>query len=197
MPLDEKRLCVVLGDASGKGIRGERLMARAQAVVQAEARPADSPARWLARVNRRVYDGSLPDQLVTLFCAILSASGRDIRYVNAGHPQALLFSGERVQVLRATGPPLGVFEDSRYDEQVVVPEPGDLLVIYSDGITEAQTSCDDFFGEDRVRAVIRRLRHRSASAIAQALCDEACRFERDSPDGGDDKAVVVARVTGR
>ena len=190
------RLGVVLGDASGKGIPGALLMAKAQAIVRAEAASGRTPADIVGRVNALIHGDIAHDQFVTLFYVVLSAHSREIRYGNAGHPRALLVRSDGVQHLPATGPPLGVFADAGYDEETAPVTPGDILVMYSDGVTEAQTAGDDFFNEAGVLDVVDRDRDRPAPEIARALCEAAERFERGNPDGGDDKAVVVVRVTG-
>ena len=191
------RLGVVLGDASGKHIPGALLMAKAQAIVRAEVasgRPAGD-GDMVGRVNALIYRDIAHDQFVTLFYVVLSARGREIRYVNAGHPRALLIHSEGVQHLPATGPPLGVLADACYDEGTATATPGDILVIYSDGVTEAHTAEDDFFNESGILEMVDRDRDHPAAEIARALCEGAERFERGNPDGGDDKAVVVVRVT--
>lgn len=169
-------------------------MTSAREVVRAEATP-DDLAAWMTRANSRVFRHSAKDQFVTLFCAVLAPTHRDIPFVSAGHPQAFLFGPSGVRSLRATGPPLGVFEQTRYQTETVQPTPGDLLVVYSDGITEAHTPRDAFFGEHGIREVVERLSHRPPAVIAEGLCDAARRFEVNNADEADDKAVVVVRVT--
>ncbi len=194
--LRDGRLGVVLGDASGKGIPGALLMAKAQAIVRGEAISGRTAADIVGRVNASIHSASAHAQFVTLFYVVLSAHGREIHYVNAGHPRALLIHSEGVQHLPATGPPLGVFADTSYDEGTATATAGDILVMYSDGVTEAQTAEDDFFDEAGILEVVDRYRDHSALEIALGLCESAERFERGNPDGGDDKAVVVVRVTG-
>ena len=194
--LSPEEVGVVLGDASGKGIPGALLMARAQAVVRAEAATAGAASDVVRRVNASIHNENVRDQFVTLFYLVLSAHSRQICYVNAGHPRALLVGSDGVRHLPATGPPLGVFADAEYDEATVTVEPGHILVVYSDGVTEAQTAGNDYFDEAGMRKVVDANHDRPAAEIARALCDAAERFERSNPDGGDDKAVVIARVTG-
>ena len=193
--LSQGRVGVVLGDASGKGIPGALLMATTQGVVRAEAASEGAVGDVIGRVNGLVYRGNAPDQFVTLLYLVLSAHDREIRYVNAGHPGALLIRAGGVQFLPATGPPLGVFADASYDEETVTAECGDILVVYSDGVTEAQTARDDYFDEAGIRDVVDDHRDGSSPSIARAICEAAERFEAGNPDEGDDKAVIVARVT--
>jgi serine phosphatase RsbU (regulator of sigma subunit) len=106
------RTGVVLGDASGKGIPGALLMAKAQAIVRAEAASMGTAAEVVTRVNAAIHGDIARDQFVTLFYAVLPAHGREIRYVNAGHPRALLVRRDGIEPLPSTGPPLGVFADA-------------------------------------------------------------------------------------
>ena len=193
--LSNGRIGLVLGDASGKGIPGALMMASAQGIVRAEAVSERAAGEVIGRVNGLVYRGNAPDQFVTLLYVVLSARDREIRYVNAGHPRALLIRSGGVQLLPATGPPLGVFADARYDQETATAESGDILVLYSDGVTEAQTAQDDYFDEAGIRDVVDGHRDCSPSTIARAICEAAERFEASNPDGGDDKAVIVARIT--
>jgi len=194
LDVGDGRLGVVLGDASGKGIPGALLMAKAQAIVRGEAASRRTAAEIASRVNASIHRGSAQAQFVTLLYVVLSTNGREIRYVNAGHPRALLIHSEGVSHLPATGPPLGVFADAKYAEETVPATPGDILVLYSDGVTEAHTAEVNFFNEAGILAVVDRDRDRSAPEMARELCEAAARFERGNPDGGDDKAVVVVRV---
>ena len=195
LELSHGRVGLVLGDASGKGIPGALLMASTQGIVRAEAVSERAAGEVIGRVNGLVYRGNAPDQFVTLLYVVLSARDREIRYVNAGHPRALLIRSRGVQLLPATGPPLGVFADARYDEEAATAGSGDILVLYSDGVTEAQTAQDDYFDEAGIRDVVHEHRDCSPSTIARAICEAAERFEASNPDGGDDKAVIVARIT--
>ena len=192
--LPEGQVGVALGDASGKGIPGALLMAKTQGLLRAEIDSAGAPRDVISRVSALVHRDNARDQFVTLFYAVLAPDNRRVRYVNAGHPRGLLFGADGVGALPATGPPLGVFADTRYDEAVVSIAPGDLLVIYSDGVTEAQTARDEFFDEAGIRNVVDRNRSQGAAEIARAVCHTAERFERGNPDEGDDKAVVVVRA---
>ena len=193
--LSQGRVGVVLGDASGKGIPGALLMAAAQGIVRAEAVSERAAGEVIGRVNGLLYRGNARDLFVTLFYVVLSAHDREIRYVNAGHPGALLIRSGEVQLLPATGPPLGVFADARYDEETAAAESGDILVVYSDGVTEAQTAQDAYFDQAGICDVVDDHRDCSPSTIARAICEAAERFEASNPDGGDDKAVIVARIT--
>ena len=192
--LPEGQLGVALGDASGKGIPGALLMAKTQGLLRAKADSAGAAAALVSSVSALVHRDKARDQFVTLFYAVLAADDRGMRYVNAGHPRGLLFGAGGIRPLPATGPPLGVFADTDYEEAVVSFAPGDLLVIYSDGVTEAQTASDEFFDEAGIRAVVERHRDLAAAPLARAICEAAERFERDNLDDGDDKAVVVVRA---
>jgi serine phosphatase RsbU (regulator of sigma subunit) len=195
--LSPGRVGLVLGDASGKGIPGALLMSQARAVIRsAVLTAAGSATHAITVVNQAIHRDGVRDQFVTLFYAVLEESCSEVGYVNAGHPRALLFRSIDLQTLPATGPPLGVLADERYEAAVATIAPGDILVIYSDGVTEAQTAQNNFFGEIGIRRVVDRHRDRSASDIANALCEAAERFEHSNPDGGDDKAALVVRVTG-
>ena len=184
-----------MGDASGKGAAGALLMTNTLGVLQDESEPDGTARHYITRVNERLHATQARDQFVTVFYAVLSPHSRKLTYVNAGHPRALLVCPSGFQTLAATGPPIGVFPDTQYDQGSITAEAGDTLVVYSDGVTEAQSSGGEYFGEAGLRALLERCLDYPAPRLARAVCEEAERFERDNPDGGDDKVVVVARIT--
>ena len=191
------RLAVVLGDASGRGIPGALLMARTREMLRAVVEIEVEPTMFIPQLNQLLCRHSRPDQLVTLFCGIVTANADQLCYVSAGHPRALLVHPNSIETLPSTGCPLGVFADAAYDDARTALAADDLLVIYSDGIIEAQDADGRFFDEEGLRRIVRRDRARPTDEIARRVCDAAERFEAKNLDPTDDKTVVVVRVHGR
>ena len=196
IPGPSRQLAVAVGDASGKGIPGALLMAKAQGLLRAETSQEGASDDVFRRVNRLLCHDAVQNRFVTLFCALLADNSREIRFVNAGHPRALLIQQGGIQTLSASGPPLGLFPDATYQEQRVTVNRDDLLVIYSDGITEAQSANDAFFDETGILDIVSRHPDSEPIELAQAICAAAEAFERDNQSAGDDKTVVVVQVGG-
>ena len=191
--LPRDRVAVAVGDASGKGIPGAILMAETQGVLRAEAATCATPIELVRTLNRALLHDQDQDRFVTLFYGVLAIPTGRFTFVNAGHPRALLLDGATESALVSTGPPLRLFADAAWEERTVTLGAGARLVIYSDGVTEAQNDSDLFFDVEGVRAVMTEHRSCTAAELAKHICHAAERFERGNPDPGDDKTVVVVR----
>ena len=191
------RIAVALGDASGKGIPGAILMAETQGVLRAEAAQCARPVDLVRTLNRALLHDRNQDRFVTLFYAVLTMPTGEFTFVNAGHPRALLLQDGEESTLASTGPPLRLFAHSEWEEQTVTLGAGARLVIYSDGVTEAQADADCFFDLAGVRDVLAQHPHCTADELARRICYAAEQFELGSTDPGDDKTVVVLRGLGR
>jgi sigma-B regulation protein RsbU (phosphoserine phosphatase) len=191
--LPPDRVAVAVGDASGKGIPGAILMAETQGVLRAEAATCATPVELVRTLNRALLHDQDQDRFVTLFYGVLAVPTGRFTFVNAGHPRALLLDGATESALVSTGPPLRLFADAAWDEQTVTLGAGARLVIYSDGVTEAQNNSELFFDLGGVRAVMSEHLDCPAVELAKHICHAAERFERGNPDPGDDKTVVVVR----
>ena len=190
------RVALALGDASGKGIPGAILMAETQGVLRAEAAGCATPLELVQTLNRALLHDRSQDRFVTLFYGVLEARTGEFTFVNAGHPRAVLEDGDTESTLRSTGPPLRLFADAAWEERTVLLRAGARLVVYSDGVTEAQDENERFFDLEGVQAVMAEHPDCPAAELAKHICHAAERFERDNPDPGDDKTVVVIRATG-
>ncbi len=192
--LPPDRVAIAVGDASGKGIPGAILMAETQGVLRAEAAMCATPVELVRTLNRALLHDQDQDRFVTLFYGVLAASTGEFTFVNAGHPRALLRHGATESTLLSTGPPLRLFAGAAWEEHTVKLGAGARLVIYSDGVTEAQNETDRFFDLAGVRAAMAEHGDCPAAELAKHICHAAEKFEHGNPDPGDDKTVVVIRA---
>jgi serine phosphatase RsbU (regulator of sigma subunit) len=195
VPFGAGRLAVALGDVSGKGVPAALLMSHLQASLHAEIATCDGPKDVLRAMDTLLYRATEPGRYATFFLACIEADGGGLSFCNAGHNPGLLLRAGAVQPLEATGVPLGMFEASAYAEQQHRFEPGDVLVLYSDGITEASWK-GEFYGDDRLLAVVQRATVRAATAeqIGQTILDDVRRFAHGNLQGDDVTLVVVRRT---
>jgi len=193
LTLGEQRLGLIIGDTSGKGIGAALLMANLQANVRSQSAVAlDHPQRFLQSVNQLFYENTTDSAYATLFLAEYNDRRRSFRYVNCGHYSPLLLRADSVvERLPPTSTVLGLFRewDCAVEERQL--HPGDLLALYTDGVTEAFNDDGEEFGEQRLIQILRRHGERSCEAIIAAIVDEVRRF---SPgEQHDDITLIVAK----
>lgn len=163
--------CIALGDISGKGISAALLMASLHSAVRAFSLGEEdvaSPARLLDLLNRHLFRSTTPEKYATLFIAFYDAATRRLTYANGGHlPPLILAADGRVQRLEVGGSVVGLLDGLVYGEATIKLEPGDLLVAYSDGLTEPERETVEF-GEDRLLAFLLEHRGDPLPAITEA-----------------------------
>jgi len=191
--LEGARVALCVADVTGKGMPAALLMSNLQASVKALAPAAGSPAALCERLNRALGGQLAPGRFITFFYGEADAAARVLRYANAGHnPPLLLRADGRAEWLDAGGPLLGVVADANYAEAVVPLGDGDLLVLYTDGVTEAQAPSGELFGEARLLEAVRGAAGRGPDEVQRALLAAAGAF----CDGvfADDATVLVLAV---
>jgi len=193
LDIAEDTLGFVLGDVSGKGVPAALLMANLQASFRNQApgallRPSDA----LQAINRHFYESTAAERFATLFFGIYDDRSRRLRYVNCGHVAPLLLRASgQLERLEATATMLGAFPVWRSGERQGFLAPGDILVAYSDGVTEAGIDSEEEFGEDRLASVLRRHATATAASLAENIVDAVTRF--GGINRSDDVTVVAVR----
>lgn len=188
------RYLIALGDVSGKGTGAALLMSSLHAAVHAQTTTRLSGCEVVSEINQYIYDNTPPNKYVTFFYSELDARTHQLTYINAGHNSPLLVrtSGE-VTRLDVGGFPVGITPDCEYREGWVQMEPGDVLVIYSDGVTESQNEEGDEFDEARLIEVVRRHRDRTAAGIRDRIDEALTRFVGQAKAVDDLTMVILKR----
>jgi serine phosphatase RsbU (regulator of sigma subunit) len=188
------RVGFVLADVSGKGVSAALLMANLQASVRSHYVPALEDLGGLFRsVNKLFYESVMAGFFATLFFAEYFDTTRMLRYVNCGHcPAFLIHADGQYEKLRATATVLGMFENWECTVGEAAISCGDILVVYSDGVTEARNGSGEFFGEERLLAAVRANASLSAKRLAKAIAEAAHDFGGKEQD--DDLTLLVARA---
>jgi len=190
--IHEDALGIAIADVSGKGAPAALLMANLQASLRALASVDSDLKSLMSRINRLICQNTSPDKFITFFFGRLDPTHRCLRYCNAGHNPPMLFRGDgEVEFLERGGLLLGLFPDAPYEDGSVELEPGDVLVLYTDGITEALNAREEEFGEERLVEVVRSVGHRSSSEIVQAIQQAVEDFTGGTPQADDFTLVVV------
>jgi sigma-B regulation protein RsbU (phosphoserine phosphatase) len=198
LDLGAGRLGVTVADIAGKGVSAALLMASLQAMLRSRApQQVDDPAALVAGVNAMLSATTDRNKFATLFYGNYDAAGRCLSYVNAGHNPPLLYRAGREDALRLepTGMALGLTADAAYTAARCRLDPGDLLVIFTDGITEAFDAGGEEFGDDRLETAIRRVRDQPASGIQREVLREVADFAGAASQSDDMTLVVVRAVS--
>jgi serine phosphatase RsbU (regulator of sigma subunit) len=189
------QLGLVIGDVTGKGVAAALIMASFRASLLAEIRNNYAITDIFAKVNGLLCESTEPDRFVTALYGVYDLATRRFTYASAGHNPAILVraSGE-IEELSAGGTVLGSFPESTYDEDILRLEPGDLLLLYTDGVTEAIDADEQEFGLERLRELAGALRAEPAAAGAAAI-ERAVRRHAGERAALDDLTLLVMRVT--
>jgi phosphoserine phosphatase RsbU/P len=192
LKLGENRLAVCIADVSGKGVPAALLMANVQASLRASVRDLDSPARVCSVINSMLCESIAGDKFVTFFCGVLDAASRTFRYCNAGHPYPILVSIGALRTLDQGGAVLGVLPDWRYQDLSVDLNSGDRLILFTDGITEAEGPHGEEFGVERVAEFAKTHAANPAARINQQLLAQVTQF--CGAQFQDDATLIVLAV---
>jgi sigma-B regulation protein RsbU (phosphoserine phosphatase) len=193
LDLGSGRLGLVLADISGKGMSAALLMANLQANLRGQyALALEDVPHLLRSVNRLFYKNTETSHYATMFFAVYDDETRRLRYVNCGHnPPFLARANGKVERLEATATVLGLFEEWDCSVAELELAAGDVLVIYTDGISEASPNEEDEFGEERLIETARSVQERSAGEVLEAILSEVQEFSQG--EQADDMTLIVAR----
>lgn len=190
--LSETRLALVVADVSGKGMPAALLMSNLQATAKAYATSESSPKNLCDKVNRAICNSITLGKFITFFYAVLDLEGHRLTYSNAGHNPPLAWHGQACRKLETGGAVLGVFADGSYQQASIDLLPGDRLVLFTDGISEAADSNGREFGEERLIALLRENPAASAADLRDAIMQDVTLFCRE--DFADDATLLTVVV---
>src|SRR3984885_10356172 len=191
LDLGAGRLGVLLADVSGKGVAGALLTANLQASFRSQLELGmKHPKALLASINKLFHESTPAEYFATMFFAEYRDSTRELRYINCGHPAALLIrAGGKVEHLEATALPIGIFGSWTCEEKSAKLAPGDILVAFSDGVLEAGVERGEEFGEARLIDALYLARTSAVELLLDATIAEVLRF---SPEVQSDDVTLVA-----
>jgi serine phosphatase RsbU (regulator of sigma subunit) len=184
----------VVADVSGKGMPAALLSSMVLGALSMELRGGTPAAESLNRLNRLLFEKSLPHQFVTLFLFLLNAEGKG-QFLSAGHNDCWVFREATGKLTRLASRQffIGMFDFATYEACPLEFGVGDVLVVYSDGLTDAENAQGEMLGEDRVRDAIRRTGRSGGAAVEMALLDAANEFTQGAPQTDDITLVIVER----
>ena len=191
---NKDRVGIVIADVSGKGMHAALFMASTRSIVRAKATAALTPAESLTQANTLICADAARGMFVTAFYADIDPVTRTMTYVNCGHNPPYWYRAGRGEIseLKPTGSVLGIHESMQYKQQQIEIDHGDLVLFYTDGITEAFNEEDQEFGEERVKKILTDLARESPEQILAEIQNSLEAFAGEAPQS-DDRTIVLAK----
>jgi sigma-B regulation protein RsbU (phosphoserine phosphatase) len=194
IPIIENQVGIAIGDVSGKGIPAALIMASFRASLIAEIRNNYAIRSIMFKVNNLLFESTESDIYVTAVYGVLDTKNRIFTFTNAGHNAPIFrHSDGRMEYLIEGGVALGTFENSKYEERPSSLSPGDIIVLYTDGVTEAKNENEEEFGTRRLKQVINESHQLNASQIQNNIYQEVKDFTGNLPQA-DDLTMIVIKV---
>src|SRR5713226_1807337 len=193
IPYSLSRLGIVIGDVSGEGAPAAIYAALVSGILRSHAPIEPGPAEMLSAVNLSLAERRIEAQFVSLIYALWDDEQRTLLVANSGLPRPVYLHDGKIEVIEATGLPLGLFDDADYDEFQFKMKPGDLFVFFSDGILDARNRQGELFGRGRVEKIIAECAGQSADCIVDSLFKAAAEYSAGVATF-DDQTVVAIMV---
>jgi phosphoserine phosphatase RsbU/P len=189
------RLGIVIGDVSGKGAPAAIYAALVSGILRSHAPIEPAPAEMLSAVNFSLAERRIEAQYVCLLYAVWDDQRRTLQVANSGLPRPLYVHDGKMEIIEATGLPLGLFDEAEYDEFTFKAKPGDLFVLFSDGILDARNRAGDMFGRSGVEKVVAGCTDQSPECVVNSLFTAVAEHAAGE-DTFDDQTVVAIRIKG-
>jgi len=196
IPLDQYRVGIAIADIRGKGLPASLLMVMVRTILRLVSRELDSPGDVLKKINDMLQTDTDPEFFATMIYGILDTRSLTFRYANGGHcsPIRANEQSKNVGFLREGGLILGVFDFALFEDVEVELEEGDLLLFYTDGVTETESPNGDIYGEERLAGFVRDHLSLSADDLCRAIRDELYEFS-GTYQRADDMTIVAIKIT--
>lgn len=194
----DDRLGMVIADVSDKGMPAALFMAFSRSILRASMQRASAPKDGIAEANDLICSDSVYGMFLTMVYCLFNPNAGEVTYVNAGHNPPLVYRSDKDELveLTRTGIPLGIDEDTTYDQESTQLDPDDFILFYTDGVCDAMNSEEQEFGMDRVRSVLLDNSRQSAHEILEAV-EKAISEHTQSANQFDDITMLVAKCKGR
>ncbi|HET6181527.1 MAG TPA: GAF domain-containing protein [Candidatus Sulfotelmatobacter sp.] len=193
IPYSMSRLGIVIGDVSGKGAPAAIYAALVSGIIRSHAPIEPGSAEMLSAVNLSLAERPIEAQFVSIIYAVWDDEQRTLTVANSGLPRPVYVHGGKNEVIEATGLPLGLFDETEYDEFKFRMKPGDMFVFFSDGILDARNRKGELFGRGRVEKIIAECTGKSANCVVDSLFKAAAEHSA-GVETFDDQTVVAIRV---
>jgi serine phosphatase RsbU (regulator of sigma subunit) len=193
--LDQSRVAITIGDVCGKGVPASLFMAITQTVMRLVVRTGQDLQAEIGAANNLLVANNREEMFTTLFCGVIDATSGTMTYCNCGHnPPLVLRRGESTfEPLRNCGPPLAIMEDIPYMPRSIALAPGDLVLLYTDGVTEAENMQSAQFGMKRLEETLLEIRGKPARDVVEHVIKRVAEFARGTPQSDDITCAAIVR----
>lgn len=196
LPIDKSRIGVVIADVSGKGMSASLLMATLRAALYSEVQPGYDIKAMAKKLNSFIHKSSDINHFITFFYGEIKIETGEMCFVNAGHnPPVIVEKDGKTRRLKSSGLCLGMFPDSEYEVQCTAMEPGDLALLFTDGMTECRNQAQEEYSEDRLIAYCKKKAGLPAQALLDEIYGEVKSYSRDRPQMDDMTLIIVKRIS--
>lgn len=193
--IDDARMACCLGDVSGKGLPASLLMANLQATLRAQSSVLPTAKDCISRSNQMLHQSTSDEKFATLFYGILNSQTNDFTFCNAGHdPPFLVSSSGESRRLKTGGIVLSMMESFPYSEETIALSPGDVLVMYSDGLTESMNADGGMFGEEKIATLLNQWKGTGSAEIVENMFAAVKEHAGATPQSDDLTMVVIRRL---
>jgi sigma-B regulation protein RsbU (phosphoserine phosphatase) len=195
IPMNDGRMALCLGDVSGKGLPASLLMANLQATLRGQTLVSQQPSECLLRSNKLLYESTSPEKFATLFYGVIDTKHHSIHYSNAGHDWPFLISKDNsIERLKVGGLMIGLLPQASYEDMEIPLSTGDILVIQSDGVSEAMNANHEQFGEERLQSLLIEHKEKTAEEIIDIIVKEVRKHAGAHPQSDDITMMVIKRI---
>lgn len=191
--LGDDHIGLVIADVCGKGAPGAILMAATHVIIRTQAEGVLTAREVIDKANKSLCEDTRPTEFVSMFYGVLNAETATLTYTNAGHNPPILFRADQTIFLEEGGIPLGIIKDIIYDEEQIQLGAGDVLLFYTDGVTEAMNDKREIFGLNRLMRLVRRNLAGDSQSLIDTIYDEVLKFSAHGLQS-DDLTLVVLKV---
>jgi len=188
-------MALVVGDVSGKGAPAAIYAALVSGILRSHAPIEPGPAEMLSAVNFSLGERRIDAQFVSLIYVVWDDPSRTLTVANSGLPRPIYCHDGKIEIIEATGLPLGLFDDADYDEFTFHAKPGDVFVFFSDGILDARNKAGDLFGRTRVEKLVSGCEEQTADCIVDSIFKAVAKHAA-GVETFDDQTVVAIKVKG-
>ena len=194
LELDENRLAITLGDVAGKGLPAALLAAKMQATIRAVAPDEDDLSRRAAKLNHIIRRDGLPERFVSLIHLELTANSGEVSFINAGHHPPILVRENGLENLERGDPAMGLSSDITFESTTLNLSDNDMMVIYSDGVTEARNEIGRFYSDERFADLIELTHGMSARSLGERILKSVEDFVLSARPSDDLSLIVLRRL---
>jgi phosphoserine phosphatase RsbU/P len=197
IPVSPDKWGIAIADVSGKGVPAALFMALSRTLVRANSHGELTAASTIDKANRLIVEEAKFGMFVTLFYGVLETKRKVLQYINAGHNPPMIFShnSSNINLLKAKGIALGVIDNADFEQKELALNSGDIVVFYTDGVTEAENDKGEQYGEQRLSRLVVQKTALSAKEISEAIKEEVFAFALNQ-EQHDDFTLVVLKTTG-